>query len=214
MMRLPVLFRLAVTATAALALSACITLLPKSKPAQLYRFGQPVTTEALTAAPGRVGVFRSSGLFQRESANDRILTITSGKAAYVADTRWVAPAATLWDEAVVAAFDADGGTARLISRGESATADYVLRLDVRNFEARYDQGAKAAPTVVVRVRAAITRGNDRGLVSERMFESRVDAADNRVTAIVPAYDQAVAEVLTGIVAWTNEQAKPPEPKPA
>src|SRR4030095_14977037 len=108
--------RMAVIAAVALALGACVSLLPKTKPAHLYRFGQPVAAEALTASPGQVGVFRSSGVFQRESPGDRILTITSGKAAYVADTRWVAPAATLWDEAVVAAFDADGGTARLISR--------------------------------------------------------------------------------------------------
>ena len=41
-----------------------------------------------------------------------------------------------------------------------------------------------------------------------IFEKQVPAADNRVTAIVPAYDRAVAEVLKDIVAWTTEQAKP------
>ena len=44
------------------------------------------------------------------------------------------------------AFDADPGPVRLISRGEPAAADYVLRLDVRNFEVQYDHGPKAAPT--------------------------------------------------------------------
>ena len=214
MTRPAALLRLAIVAATALTLSACVTLLPKTKPAHLYRFGQPVAAEALTSPTGQVGVFRSSGAFQRESAGDRLLTITSGKAAYVADTRWVAPASILWDEAVIAAFDTDGGPTRLISRGEPAAADYVLRLDVRNFEARYEQGAKAAPTVVVRVRAAMTRGADRGLVSERIFESRITAGDNRVTAIVSAYDGAVAEVLSEVVVWTNEQAKPVEAKPA
>jgi len=208
MMRSPALLRLAAIGVTALALSACVSLLPKSKPAHLYRFGQPVAAAAMTAPTGQVGVFRGSAVFQREAAGDRLLTITNGKAAYVADTRWVAPAAVLWDEAVVAAFDADPGQVRLIARGEPGSAAYVLRLDVRNFEAQYERGPKAAPTVVVRVRAAITAGPDRGLVGEKLFEKRVTAGDNRVGAIVPAYDRAVAEVLAEVVAWTNEQAKP------
>lgn len=208
MMRSPALLRLAAIGATALALSACVSLLPKSKPAHLYRFGQPVEAAAITAPTGQVGVFRGSAVFQRESAGDRLLTITDGKAAYVAETRWVAPAAVLWDEAVVAAFDADPGHVRLIARGEPGSAAYVLRLDVRNFEAQYERGPKAAPTVVVRVRAAITGGTDRGLVGEKLFEKRVTAGDNRVGAIVPAYDRAVAEVLAEVVAWTNEQAKP------
>jgi cholesterol transport system auxiliary component len=202
------LTRLAAAGAAALLLSGCVSLLPKSKPADLYRFGQAVSAETVGAPGGQVGVFRTIATFQRETAGDRLLTITAGKAAYIAETRWVAPAAVLWDEAVLAAFDADPGPVRIISRGEPASAAYVLRLDVRNFETHYEHGPKAAPTVVVRVRGALTAGSGGGLVSERMFEKRVTAADNRVSAIVPAYDKAVAELLGEVVAWTSENAKP------
>ncbi|HEX7887376.1 MAG TPA: ABC transporter [Phenylobacterium sp.] len=206
-MRSPNLVRLAVAGAAALALSGCVSLLPKTKPAHLYRFGQPVSAASVDAPVGTVGVFRTNASFQREAAGDRLLTITNGKAAYVADTRWVAPAAVLWDEAVVAAFDADDGHVRLIARGEPSTAAYVLRLDVRNFETQYDRGPKAPPLVVVRVRAAMTGISDRGLVGEKLFEKRIRAGSNRVSAIVPTYDQAVSGVLADVVAWTNENAK-------
>lgn len=207
MMRSSALLRLAAVGASALTLSACVSLLPKTKPAHLYRFGQPVAAEAVNAAVGSVGVLRSGATFQSEAAGDRLLTITSGKAAYVAQTRWVAPAAVLWDEAVTASFDADAGPVRLVVRGEPAVASYVLRLDVRNFETHYDQGAKAAPLVVVRVRAVMTSTTNRGLVGEKLFEKRIRAGDNRVTAIVPAYDRAVGELLTEVVAWTNANAK-------
>ena len=207
MTRAPSLLRLATVVSAAIALSGCISLLPKTKPAHLYRFGQPVSEAALEAPIGTVGVFRTNAAFQRESAGDRLLTITDGKAAYVADTRWVAPAAVLWDAAVVAAFDADPGPVRIVSRGEPTSAAYTLRLDVRNFEAHYDRGAKAAPEVVVRTRALLVPSKGGTAVAEKIFEKRVRAADNRVTAIVPAYDKAVTDVLGEIVAWTNEQAK-------
>jgi cholesterol transport system auxiliary component len=97
---------------------------------------------------------------------------------------------------------------RLISRGEPASAAYILRLDVRSFEARYEHGPKAAPTVVVRVRAALTQSGKTPAVSERIFEQQVAAGDNRISAIVPAYDRAVSEVLKDVVAWTNGLAKP------
>jgi cholesterol transport system auxiliary component len=193
---------------AAMLTSACISLVPKSEPATLYRFGQPLSETALTTPVGSVGVFRANGQFPREAAGDRLLTFSNGRAAYVAETRWVSPASVLWDAAVTAAFDADPGPTRLISRGELLAAAYILRLDVRNFEARYEDGAKAAPTIVVRVRASLTGTGDRGMVGEKLFEKRVRAADNRVSAIVPAYDQAVGELLSEIVAWTNETAKP------
>lgn len=208
MMRSPAILRLALASTAAIVLSGCVTLLPKSKPVDLYRFGEAGAAVSASAPTGTVGVFRASSLFQREAGGDQLVTITSGKVAYLAETRWVAPAAVLWDAAVLTAFDADPGPARLISRGEAGKIDYVLRLDVRNFEARFDKGLKAAPTVVVRVRASLTSGSNRTLTGERIFESQITAADNRVSDIIPAYDRAVAEVLKDIVAWTNATAVP------
>jgi cholesterol transport system auxiliary component len=206
----PSALRLLGLGVAALALSSCISLLPKAKPSSLYSFGQTTQTQVGPAPDKQVLIFRSGSLFQRASASDRILTINAaGKAAYVAETRWVSPASVLWDEAVLAAYDADPGVSRLVMRGELAQgADYILRLDVRNFEARYDRGDKAAPLVTVRVRATLTRNKDRELVSDRIFEKQVRAGDNRVSAIVPAYDKAVADTLSEIVAWTNAEAKP------
>lgn len=199
------LIRTAAIAACALALSGCISLLPKSKPVQLYRFGATPAAASAPVPTGTVGIFRANGIFQGESAGDRILTVRGGKAAFVAQARWVAPASVLFDEAVLAAFDADPGRARLISRGEQGKADYALRVDVRNFETRYDAGPHAAPTVIVRIRAAMSKA-DRSDGGETILEARVPASDNRVGAIVDAYDKALAEVLGKLVAWTNQNA--------
>ncbi len=193
--------RLAAVGACALALSGCISLLPKSKPAHLYRFGQ--TTEAAPGpAVGTIGVFQANGTFAAEAGGDRILTIGGGKAAYIAQSRWVAPAAVLWNQAVVRAFDAEKGKVRLVSRGQQARGAYALRLDVRNFETRYDAGPESAPTVLVRVRAVLTSA-DYAKTTEQVFEAKATAADNRVGAIVGAYDEAVNDALGQIVNWTN-----------
>ena len=207
MTRTRFLLRLTVAGALALSLGGCISLLPKSKPAQLYRFA-PQSAASAKAPPGAnaVGVFSGGGEFQRESQADRILTITGDRAAYIAEARWAAPAEVLFDQAVDAAFETSGGHARLVPRGAPAPTDYVLRLDVRNFETRYDSGAAAAPSVRVRIHAALTRDRSRTLVSEQVFEANVPATDNRVSAIVAAYDKAVGDVLAQLVGWTNAQA--------
>ncbi len=207
MSRVPVLLRLALGGVCALSLAGCISLLPKTKPATLYRFGSPPPgAEAPpTQETAEVGVVRAGGLFQRESGGDRLLTVTGGRVAYVADVRWATAAQVLFDQALLAAFDNDPGPIRLMSRGEPGTAKFVLRVDVRNFEARYDRGAEAAPEVLVRLRAVMVR-TDRSQSVEHILESRVRAGDNRVGPIVDAYDRAVADVLGRLVTWTNTQA--------
>ncbi|MGZ3375700.1 MAG: ABC-type transport auxiliary lipoprotein family protein [Phenylobacterium sp.] len=197
------MLRLALLAACAASLGGCISLLPKTKPAQLYRFGAPPAASPATPAPNAVAVYLSNGKFQEESSDDRILTVTGGKAAYIADSRWVSPAEILFEEAVGRAFDSS--PIRMIARGQPGRFAYAERIDVRTFEARYDSGAKAAPTVVVRLHAALTRA-DQSSVGEQDFEARVPASANRVGAIVAAFNTAVGDVVGKIVAWTEKNA--------
>ncbi|HEY3697471.1 ABC-type transport auxiliary lipoprotein family protein [Phenylobacterium sp.] len=200
------LFRVLGAVVCAAALSGCISLLPKSKPAQLYRFAGAAPEIAAPAASNAppFAVQKGFGSFDRASAGDRMLTLQGDKAAYISDARWVAPAMVLFDEALMRAFDGNPGPARLLGRGQrAAQAPYQLRLDVRDFAAVYAEGPKAAPTVVVRVRAGLVRVDDQSAVGDRMFEAKVRAGDNRVSAIAAAYDQAVGDVLGQLVAWVN-----------
>jgi cholesterol transport system auxiliary component len=195
--------RLMTVAALAVGLSGCISLFPKAKPASLYRFGEAEVSVPKGPPGAMFGVLKTPSAFTRAAAGDRILTSTNGEVAYIADARWVSPAFVLFEEATARAFENDPGRARLIGRGEVAKAEMMLRLEVRTFEADYVNGPKAAPEVVVRVRGVLTRSQDRALVGDQIFEARIKAADNRVGAIVPAYDQAVAKVLGEVVTWVN-----------
>lgn len=192
----------AALALAAIALSGCISLFPKTEPAQLYRFEAKAPAPAAASGP-LFGVQRLGISFPRASGGDRILTVNDkGEAAYIAGARWVSPASVLFDDEVTAAFQG-AGRARLIGRGEVIKADYSLKLDVTTFEAHYDRGPKGAPEIVVSVRGVITRNQDRALVGERVFTANVRAAENRVGAIVPAFNTALTQVLGQLVAWVN-----------
>ena len=201
--------RLIAAAGAASLLAGCISVFPDADPSQLYRFEGALQPDRATA-PGSstFGVFLPSSGFTEASSGDRILTMTGPEAAYIASARWVAPAEVLFQEAVERAFEVNPGPARLVGRGGLRQAERTLRLDVRRFEAVYDNGQKAPPEIVVRVQAGLVARNDRSFVGEQAFEARVRADDNRVSEIVEAFDEATAEVLTELVDWTNRTAAP------
>jgi cholesterol transport system auxiliary component len=193
-------------AALSLGLGACVTVFPKRPPSQFYSFGREFPAQQ-TSSPGgqRINVMRSLTVFDRAAAGDRLLTINGDQAAYIGASQWVSPASVLFDEAESRAFEADNGVARLVRPGGMSGVSADLRLEVQSFEARYPGDLKAAPTVVVRVRATLTSMTDRHIIGERAFESKQPAGDNRVSAIVHGYDAGVVDVLTQIVGWTDSQ---------
>jgi cholesterol transport system auxiliary component len=196
-------------AALALALAAglggCVTIFPKAQPEQLYRFGE-ATPPSAAASAGAVTV-RAAGLeFDRAAASDQILTVRGDEVSYVGGGRWEVPAQVLFEAAVENGFGA-GGPVRYLPRGAPGHAQYALRLDVMRFEARYE-GASAAPTIVVRLAATLTRQSDATPVGERVFEARAPAAANRIGAMVDAFDQATAKVVAGLTDWVDQTATP------
>jgi cholesterol transport system auxiliary component len=193
-----------VLASGLMGLGGCISLLPKEKPVQLYRFGADQAAPAAPKAAGRGFTLRTAPIgFETAASGDRILTVDGDKTAYVAGVRWITSAGALFHDAVTRAFDAHGGPARLLAQGEPAPADYVLKLDVRAFEVRYVRGARDAPKVVVEVYAGLDNRKDAADVRSRIFQAEVPAGSNSVHAITAAFDAAVAGVLAQIVAWSD-----------
>ena len=200
------LIRAAALATLCVALAGCVSLFPKAKPAQLYRFGAPDVAAAAGAAPVQpsgVAIWEGPTEFDPAASNDRIMTMTGMDAAYISDARWVSPASVLFDQALQRTFEQTPGAPRLVPRFGLLRAPLLMNLDVQNFEARYDQGAGAAPLVMVKVQALLIRTEDRSVAGEKTFVTTVRASDNRVGAIVEAYNDAVGKTLTDLVAWTS-----------
>jgi len=185
-------------------LTGCISLLPKEKPAQLYRFGADVSNALPTPATGERFTVRLATLgFERAAAADRILTVNGDEVAYVASARWVGAASSLFEAAETRAFDTQAGKARLLAPGEPTAGDYVLKVEVRSFEARYEHGPNASPQVVVEVYAALTSRKDSSLGGSRLFQAVEPAESNSVHAIAGAFDKAVGTVLKELVAWVD-----------
>jgi cholesterol transport system auxiliary component len=159
----------------------------------------------------RVAISLSSVDVTAAASGDRILTMTGDEAAYVEGARWVSTAQSQFEEAVDEAFVRSAQTARIVERRQSASATMVMNLSVESFETRYDNGPKSAPKVVVAVRAQLIRFPDRAVIGESVFRAEQPAGENRVSAIVAAYNTAVTSVLKDLTAWTDQKvtANPP-----
>jgi len=190
------LLRATAMAAAAMALSGCITLFPEAEPAKLYRFEISAPSEV---AAKTFTVTRGPIAFDRAAASDGIVAVTGDTVAYIDSARWVAPAQQIFEEELVRAFQA--GPARLIGRGEVGKSDWLMRLDVQRFEADYRNGPEGPPVVVVEIKVALTRNLRDGQTFETVVKSEVQASDNRVSAIVPAFNQALTKSLADVNNW-------------
>lgn len=197
------MIRALASALAAAALAGC-ALLSTPDPVQLYRFGDTSPGQGAAAAATPVTLSRIE--FPAAAAGDRVLTTNGVTAAYLAGARWVSPAERLFTDAVTAAFLRDARRTRLVERRELARSAAGLDIEVMSFESRYLAGAEAAPTVVLQARARLVAFPERTVTAERTFEVQQPAAENRVSAIVAAYDIAVSDFNRQLVAWVDASA--------
>jgi len=187
-----------------LGLCSCVTLFPKTKPIQLYTFGQLPPPQHLSKRPDAVGVVLGAVTMPNAVVGDQILTLNGQQAAYIAGARWVIPAGLMIQGDAERAFEARSQRVRLLHRGDLGAAAALLHLDIGDFEARYDTPG-SAPTVVVSVRATLTRPVG-PLIAEQTFTSRQTADDNRIAPIATAFDKATIDVLGQVVDWTDANA--------
>lgn len=197
--------RSAGVAVCAFALAGC-ALLSSPDPVQTYRFGGPTSASAVAEGQSSLRqVTLRRVQFPEAVEGDKILGVTGTETAYIAGARWVSPATDLYMESLENAFAAQATRVRLIGPRELTRGERSLDVDIRAFEARYEAPG-AIPTVVVTARARLLALPDRTVAAERTFTVQQPASENRVSAIVEAFDIATRDLNTQIVGWTDTNA--------
>ncbi|WP_240811745.1 ABC-type transport auxiliary lipoprotein family protein [Brevundimonas sp. M20] len=192
-------------AVAAVALLGGCSLLSTPEPVQLYRFGNlPMGQNERSVAGVQVVMRRAE--FAQAVRGDRILGVTGTEAAYIKGARWVSSADVLFSDALESAFAAQAERVRLVGPRELTRSGQALDIDVRTFEARYaSPGAAPVATIITRVR--LLNAEDRSVTAEQVFLVEKPAAENRVGAIISAFDEASRDLNTQIVEWTDRNAR-------
>jgi cholesterol transport system auxiliary component len=80
-------------------------------------------------------------------------------------------------------------------------ADFILRPEIRHFEAVYDS-SNGPPEIWVALNVRLVNPATRDVVAQTSFERRQRAAANDVPSIVSAFDDALGGIMKDIVVWT------------
>jgi cholesterol transport system auxiliary component len=135
-----------------------------------------------------------------------VLSRTPVTIDYFGDAAWPDRAPQMIQTLILESFENTGKILAIARDAVGLRADYVLRSELRHFQAVYD--GEVAPTVWVRIGARIVKTPEGRIVGQEVFESRVPASANRMDAIVDAFDEALGAVMKRMVAWTLAMPAP------
>lgn len=194
--------RLAVAIGAALCVAGCGTLveLPGSGPAPRI-FDLSVTAKpALASAEGKWRLFVDEPDAPRALDTDKVVLRRSGvELQYYKGARWSDRAPKLLQAMLVEALDGSGAPELVSGDAAIARSRYVLKGNLRSFEAQYDSGG--APLVVVRLKLMLSDQLSGKLISVRSFESSTQASADRLSDIVRAMNVSANAVVTEAAPW-------------
>ncbi len=127
---------------------------------------------------------------------------------YFADVAWTDRAPQMTQTLIVESFENSG---RIVSVGRESIglrANYLLKTELREFQAEYAEGVTlVAPTVRVRINAKLVETIGRTIIAGTNFEATTIAADNRIGSIVMAFDDSLGKVMRRLIEWTLDSGE-------
>jgi cholesterol transport system auxiliary component len=194
-------------ALALLCAAACTGSLFQSKvpPPSVYQLSPP------PAAAGGAGAVRTAAV-QADLAvleptvrtglqSDRIAIVYPDRHLdYFADARWSGPLGQVVQDLAVQTFRSSAQLRNVSADSSAFASAYWLELEVTDFQAEYSTAS--APIVHVRLLARLGLARDRHVLGSFAAEAREPAAENRLTAIVAAYEKAADEALHELASKT------------
>jgi cholesterol transport system auxiliary component len=125
---------------------------------------------------------------------------------YFADSNWTDNAPAMVQTLLVDSF-AHSGRAPAVARDTlSLRGDFMLRSELRHFEADYAGAAGDLPVVRIELGLMLVRLPDRSVIGSRAVTAAAKPGENRVPAIVAAFDQAMHEAIRDTIVWTLTNA--------
>jgi cholesterol transport system auxiliary component len=187
------------TALAASALAGCVSGLRSSVPApQTYLLDLQLAPVAADVAAAHENLLVLAPRAAPGLGTDAIAVLRpGGRLDYYLGARWAAAAPAMLQTLAIDALRPSQRFALVEPDTDPFPADYVLSLEVRHFEARYGDGGP--PTIHVTLIASIGRRGVSALSANVIADSEVKAQDNRLQAVVAAFEQATAKALDKLV---------------
>ena len=122
-----------------------------------------------------------------------------------AGATWSDHAPTLVQSALVDALGASERFRAVVRPTDGVSTDLLLRLDLRHFEAVYDNGAKT-PTVVVELHATLVDQRGLSVLGSRRIRVEQPSDGEKLPAVVDAFEAALGQTAAALAPWVLEYA--------
>lgn len=119
---------------------------------------------------------------------------------YYKQVRWAERAPLMIQALLVESFENTGKIVAVGRLSVDLRADYVLKTDLREFQAEYRGGEN--PVARVRLIAKLVKLPERAIIASHAAEDIVRAKGPEIDDVVVAFDAALGNVLKSIVEWT------------
>lgn len=123
---------------------------------------------------------------------------------YFADSRWSDRAPKMVQTLLVESFENSGKIVAVGPQAVGLRSDYVLKADLREFQAEYFK-ADMPPDVRVRLNLKLVKMPDARIVASQNFERVIAARGNNTIEIVSSFDEALGKVLRRSVEWSLQE---------
>jgi cholesterol transport system auxiliary component len=184
-----------------LALASCSGLFGGSGAAHLYRVTPKSTFPAnLPHRPEQLLVdvpLAPAGLDTSRIA----LTRSAVSIDYYADSEWTERAPLLVQTALIESFENSKAVNAIDRESVGLRADFILKPELRHFEAAYDS-RNAAPEVWIVINVRLVDPSERDIIAHGSFQRRERAPTNDMPSIIAAFDEALGGVMKDVVVWT------------
>lgn len=208
-------------ATRVMALAALIMVLSACSTGSLFDSDTPVPANYVLAAapapqPARTPIPVDVAISRPDMAagldTDRIAVLKGRELDYYRRVRWGSRALEVVQNLVVDSLENQKIFRSVTPEQARVAGDYVLDLQVRDFQAEYAPKSDI-PTLHVTFVGRLIRVSDRQLVTTVQSEARLDAEDNRMSAVAAAFEAAAhraildlgAQVATAVEGDTGAQ---------
>lgn len=189
----------------ALLTSACASIIPEPAPAKtIYRLSASSQDTVIKPNPDAIILRVDRPTVPRPLSGSNITVSPSGD-------RILSASGAVWAEKVPdlihgSILDVFSGRPNIIGvlPVSGARTELRLHLNVRNFEAIYDQGKGNSPLAVVRYTATLANASDRNLIGSFDVRETARASGNTISEIVRAQDIANAAAVNDIADWVLE----------
>jgi cholesterol transport system auxiliary component len=183
----------------ALTLAGCGSLIgPTNPPAKLYLLQPALGPVDAPTVSWQLAVEEPTS--DDSLDRQRIAIYRGDMMDYYADAEWTDEAPKLIQTLLVQAFEKSGHISAVARDSDGLHADYLLQLELRDFEARYDT-PDGAPVVLVNIVARMLKAPGREVVATLNSSHQARASENKIPAAVAAFNQATGEALEEIVGW-------------